>query len=399
MVSFRGVILLYTDILYTLLLPYTERSPQISLSTQLSVVIPTVNPGERLRELVSELLKCENKDFEVVINLNSPGSDFSFPNDERLKIFFEPVRIDVATNWTHAFQNSGGNYIWLIGDDDYILAGHISEMINIVSTSNSDCITFNGRSYLSPTALTKDRSLARDSHFNFGKSFNGILTSEQKEDAILNMYKFVPKSPLNLQLTIFSREVFNSIGGEFRMPFPDHIALMELLAVAGKWEIIDRRFCVIGMASSSFGHSAYSKHDRVGENYLGLGSSESNHASGNILNSVMLDWLRNLSNESPRFAKYKPSIGDFTLRQIGFNFRLWRSKEIELMVFLLSIKEIPIKQRIFAFLSGLKLRNLRLAIGILKKRPGVEKIIGAKFDIVEFTSIKEYADCVKGINF
>jgi len=358
-----------------------------------------VNPGERLRDLLTELLKCKSQDFEIVINLNSPGSDFSFPIDERLKIFVEPLRLDVATNWTHAFQNSEGKYIWLIGDDDYILADQLSEMINFLKTSKSECITFNGWSYLFPSKLTKKHALARDSHFNFAKPLNGILTEEQKENLIRNMYKFVPQIPLNLQLTVFSREVFMQIGGEFRMPFPDHIALMELLAVAERWEIIDRRFCFVGMASSSFGNSAYSKHDSVGENYLGLQSSKNNFASGNILNTVMLDWLRTLSITNTRFAKYKPSISDFTLRQIGFNFRLWRSREIELKVFLSTIKKIPVTQVFLAILSGFKVRNLRLAFGILRKKPGVDKIIGSKFDIVEFKSIKEYAESIREMNF
>ena len=363
----------------------------------LSVLIPTVNPGERLRELVAELLKSDSNEFEVVLNLNSSGSEFefSYKTDDRLKIFVEPIRLNVAENWTSAFNHSKGAFVWLIGDDDFILVEQLNEMIARLKTATSDCITFNGWSYIFPSELTSGQGLSRNQHFRFHRSLQNKLTSTQKITIIKNMYRFVPLIPLNMQLTIFSRMSFKRLGGVFKMPFPDHIALMELLAANEEWEVINHRFCIVGMAPSSFGNSAYSKRDDVGEEYLGLTPTTIGLPSGNILNAVMFSWLKSLSATNVKLSRYQPSIGDFTLRQLGFNFRLWRSNEISRKDFFRAFKNTQYIDILQAVHSAMKYRNIKLAFGILQRKPGPETIIGAKFEGVDFKNIKNYADSIR----
>jgi hypothetical protein len=209
------------------------------------------------------------------------------------------------------------------------------------------------------------------------------------------MYRFVPLVPLNMQLTIFSRDSIDRIGGKFRMPFPDHIALMELLAVAKIWKVIDERWCIVGMAPSSFGNSAYKNSNSVGEAYLGLAESAVPPTPGNILNTVMLSWLETLSNTNQRFQKYRPSRGNYILRQVGVSYRRWRSKEINFMALLQNMKNIPIKDFLLATVSLFSIKNVILIIRILGRKPGPEKIIGAKFDIVNQMDIKAYADDIR----
>jgi len=364
-----------------------------------SVLIPTVNPNKRLKDLVAELLKSDSNEFEVVINLNSPGSVFSHKPDDRLKIFAEPTRLDVAENWTSAFNHSKGSYVWLIGDDDFILVEQLNEMIARLKTISSDCVTFNGWSYIFPSELTNGQALSRNRHVRFHKSLLGKLTSNQKITIIKNMYRFVPQIPLNMQLTIFTRTAFKRAGGKFKMPFPDHIALMELLAANEEWEVIDDRFCIVGMAPSSFGNSAYSKRDDVGGKYLGLTPATIELPSGNILNSVMFNWLRTLSSTNVKLSRFQPNIGDFTLRQIGFNFRLWRSNEISKIDFFRALKNMHYKDVLRAIFSGLKYRNIKLAVGILQRKPGPETIIGTKFEVVDFKDIKNYAESIRKKDF
>jgi hypothetical protein len=358
-----------------------------------------VNPGGRLRELVTELLKSDSNEFEVVLNLNSPGSVFTHKLDNRLKVFVEPQRLNVAESWTSAIKHSEGAYIWLIGDDDFILVEQLNEIITLLKTITSECITFNGWSYIFPSDLTKGQGLSRNRHFRFHKSLLGRLTSNKKISIIKNMYRFVPQIPLNMQLTIFSRMAFNRMGGEFKMPFPDHMALVELLAANEEWEVIDERFCIVGMAPSSFGNSAYSKRDDEGGKYLGLAPSTTGLASGNILYNVMFSWLKTLSSTNLKLSRFQPSLGDFALRQIGFNFRLWRSKEISTKDFLQALKNTQNLDFLQASFSAMKYRNIKLAIEILQRKPGPDKIIGKKFEIVEFKDIKNYADSIRKMGF
>ena len=362
----------------------------------LSILLPTVNPNERVVSIISELLESEKTGFELVVSLNAPRQalelESRYESDDRLVISIEPQRLNVAENWTRAVEKSSGKYLWLIGDDDYILREQLLQVLELLERENLDCLSFNGWSYIFPSEMTKNLPLSRPRHFNYKKSISGVLTNKKYEKIIKNMYRFVPLIPLNMQLTIFSRETIEKIGGRFKMPFPDHIALMEFLAVAKIWKVVDERWCIVGMAPTSFGNSAYQSSNSAGEVYLGLTQSELPPMPGNILNSVMLSWLETLSSSNQRFQKYRPSRGNYILRQIGVSYRRWRSKDIDFVEVLRTIKSIPIKDLLLATSSLFSMKNIVLIFKIFARKPGPEKIIGAKFETAKQIDIKTFAD-------
>jgi glycosyltransferase involved in cell wall biosynthesis len=365
----------------------------------LSVLLPTVNPNERVVSIISELLESEKTGFELVVSLNASNQVLKLENrylsDNRLVISIEPERLNVADNWTSAVEKSSGKYIWLIGDDDYILREQLLEVYELLERENLDCLSFNGWSYIFPSEMTKNLALSRTHHFKYKNSILGALTHKKYEKIISNMYRFVPLIPLNMQLTIFSRETINKIGGRFKMPFPDHIALMEFLTVAKIWKVTDERWCIVGMAPTSFGNSAYRSSNSAGEIYLGLTESETSAIPGNILNSIMLSWLETLSSTNQRFQRYRPSRGNYALRQIGVSYRRWRSKDIDFLGLLRNIKCIPIKDLLFATSSLFSIKNIVLIVKIFTRKPGPEKIIGAKFETTKQIDIKAFADEIR----
>ena len=362
----------------------------------LSILLPTVNPNERVVSIISELLESEKTSFELVVSLNAPNQalnlESKYVSDNRLVLSIESERLNVADNWTRTVENSSGKYLWLIGDDDYILREQLIQVLELLERENLDCLSFNGWSYIFPSEMTKNLALSRPRHFNYKKSILGVLTQKKYEKIISNMYNFVPLIPLNMQLTIFSRDTIDKIGGRFKMPFPDHIALMEFLTVAKIWKVIDERWCIVGMAPSSFGNSAYQSSNSAGEAYLGLTQSDLSPMPGNILNSVMLSWLETLSTTNQRFQKYRPSRGNYALRQIGVSYRRWRSRDIDFLGLLRNIKCIPIKDLLLATISLFSIKNIVLIVKIFTRKPGPEKIIGAKFETAKQIDIKAFAD-------
>ena len=365
----------------------------------LSILLPTVNPNERVVSIISELLECEKFGFELVVSLNAPSQalelESRYESDSRLVVSIEPQRLNVAENWTRAVEKSSGKYLWLIGDDDYILREQLLQVLELLEKENVDCLSFNGWSYIFPSEMTKNLPLSRPRHFSYKKSILGVLTHKKYEEIIKNMYRFVPLIPLNMQLTIFSRDTIEKIGGRFKMPFPDHIALMEFLAVSKIWKVVDERWCIVGMAPSSFGNSAYQSSDSAGEAYLGLTQSELPPMPGNILNSVMLSWLETLSSTNQRFLKYRPSRGNYILRQIGVSYRRWRSRDIDFLGLLRNIKCISRKDLLLAIRSLFSIKNVVLIFKILTRKPGPEKIIGAKFETAQQIDIKSFADDIR----
>jgi hypothetical protein len=136
----------------------------------------------------------------------------------------------------------------------------------------------------------------------------------------------------------------------------------------------------------------------VGEAYLGLTEAEVTSVPGNILNSVMLSWLIDLSKTNQRFEKYRPSRGNYILRQIGVSIRRWRSKELNFSELMKNLKSISIRDQILGASAIFSIRNLILISKIMGRKPGPEKIIGAKFEVVSQIEIKSFSDQIRLFN-
>lgn len=361
----------------------------------LSILVPTVNAGSRVQKIIEELLNFESKDFEVVISLNAPDKplviDDKYRLDNRLVLNIEAIRVNVAENWTRSVLVSSGKYIWLIGDDDFITSNQLENMLTNIKSREFGCFSFNGCSYIFPSELSDHKALARSRHFIYEKSILGVLDDSRRERIVKNMFRFKPLIPLNMQLTVFSRKIFEDIGNHFKMPFPDHIALMEMLALQQKWEIVDYRFCIVGMADSSFGNSAYTNSDSAGESYLGMSQISEKQIPGNVLNSVMHSWLQNLIIENPAFLGREISQGDYLLRQIGVGYRQLTSKAIDKKTFLNRVLQLSFSNWIKVFFALVRADNLRLIFTILRRKPGIDRIIGSKFQLVTTDSISEFS--------
>lgn len=90
-----------------------------------SIVIPTFNRCELLRITIDIVLKQTFEDFELIVsdNASSDGTEWivkSF-NDPRIKYFKNNENIGFTRNVKKAFSYAAGEYIFTLGDDDFIL--------------------------------------------------------------------------------------------------------------------------------------------------------------------------------------------------------------------------------------------------------------------------------------
>ena len=83
------------------------------------------------------------------------------------------------------------------------------------------------------------------------------------------------------------------------------------------------------------------------------------------------------------------------MRQIGVSYRRWKSKDIDFLGLLRNIKCIPLKDLLLATRSLFSLKNLVLIFKIFTRKPGPEKIIGAKFETTKQIDIKAFADDIR----
>lgn len=115
--------------------------------TLLSIIIPTRNRYSTLLPVIeSILMHLRRSDFEVVIQDNSEDNAFIIEYlkgsyDARLKYFYSPEQLSMVKNSERAIENSKGNYLLFIGDDDNINP-IIMDVVEEMEANNIDSLIY-----------------------------------------------------------------------------------------------------------------------------------------------------------------------------------------------------------------------------------------------------------------
>lgn len=315
-----------------------------------SVLLPTRNGGAFLENCIRSILDQGYDDMELVISDNAntdntPQIIRQFADDSRVKILRLETPVSVTDNWNNALNASSGDYILMMGDDDYLLPGYFQRMEQIlVKYQQPDCVVHNAYSYVAPGSIDNNpHSFYSESHFNFGDDLTkeGLLTAEQRRGIVHDMFRFKARIPLNMQTTLVARKATDKVsGGLFQKPFPDHYALNALLLTASNWVFSPEKLLVVGVSPKSFGHYVYSNKQTSGLSYLGIDSEFPGRLPGNELVNGMYVWLLLLKKNYPGLLKeVKIDRAGYVRRQ----FYAWF-----------------MQRRLGAITTGNFLRNLRL---------------------------------------
>lgn len=257
-------------------------------------------------------MEQDHGDFELVISDNAntdatPDIISRFAHDSRLKVVRQEQPISVSENWTAALQASSGDYVLMMGDDDYLLPGALRRLDEVLARHGEpDCILYNGYSYVSPNAISDNpASFWAREHFHFGPDFENESEMDMghRMCIVKDMYQFRMRIPLNMQTTLFARRAIErECGGVFRAPFPDHYLLNALLIAADKWIYLPERLVIVGVSPKSFGHYFYSQKAGAGLAYLGINTHFPGALPGSELINGMGAWLLDLKE------KYKDEL-------------------------------------------------------------------------------------------
>lgn len=196
----------------------------------LSICIPVYNQKSILRDCISEVLKYEGNDIEVVINDNSSEdnlvelvNEFS---DSRLKYFRNNTNIGHDLNIIQSFKNSRAKYAFLLRTKDRLFSYAIPKIIErIIKNPNL--------SYITGNAIDENNNLI----FSYDKEIHS--QGENALKAHMNLY-IHPSGSLyaihRLDLDraeLFIKEKFNDNTG-----FLVHNMFRLELAFKGDFEII-----------------------------------------------------------------------------------------------------------------------------------------------------------------
>ncbi|MEK6206419.1 MAG: glycosyltransferase [Chloroflexota bacterium] len=294
-----------------------------------SVLVPTRNGGALLPDVLQSVLS-QTGDFEVVVadNANTdatPSVLASFSSDDRLVILRSETVLSVTDNWMRALRNARGRYLLMIGDDDLLRPRFFDRAQEALTRHDwPDCLTFNAYSYVAPRSFSPTAPpYWSPRHFDLGALLPERELPRGERFRIVNdMFRFHVRFPLNMQLTLFSRDAVAAVPGEFfRAPFPDHFALNSMLLRARRFVVIDQRLVIVGVSPKSFGHYFYGGQQRDGVRYLGSGAAFGGMIEGSELVNSMHTWLVALRDTYPELANARIARWQYVARQVNHWYR------------------------------------------------------------------------------
>ena len=114
----------------------------------LSIIIPTKNRYSTLFEVITFFIKnISEKNIEFIIQDNSDDNSeavifFNELADSRIKYFHTHDKLSIVENTIKSIENSSGEFISFIGDDDFI-SPKIMHFVNVMKENNMDCLIYN----------------------------------------------------------------------------------------------------------------------------------------------------------------------------------------------------------------------------------------------------------------
>ena len=275
-----------------------------------SVLLPTRNGGQFLRNCIESILSQDYDDFDLVIsdNANSdatPAIVAEYRTHPKVRAIRLDEPVSVTDNWNAAYRASSGDYVLMMGDDDYLLPNYFRAMDALLERhAFPDCVLYNGFSFVAPGSISDDpRSYYSPDHFAFGRGFEREheLSAEERRAVVHDMFRWKPRIPLNMQTTLVARRAAERIaGGFFQPPFPDHYALNAMLVMGCRWVFSPERLVIVGVSPKSFGHYVYSGEQESGLKYLGIDQQFPGELPGSPLFNGKYVWLKRLLERFPR---------------------------------------------------------------------------------------------------
>ena len=118
----------------------------------ISVCIPTYNRANYLGRCIESIIGYSEEYIEIVIqdNCSADGTREVVKqfNDKRIKYFRNETNIGLFNNVVQVIKNAIGKYVYLLTDDDILLAGALNTIVNILGRNEISALRTNFISYM-----------------------------------------------------------------------------------------------------------------------------------------------------------------------------------------------------------------------------------------------------------
>lgn len=180
------------------------------MNTFLTIVIPTYNRPDQLRDVLNKLQLQTNQHYEIIISNNASNydvdklvSEFSLGFTSKITVINKRINVGMALNIIDSFSLFKSKWLWILSDDEYVREDAVDTIYKTITEqpnvgcfnftlsekfkSWNDCVEIRSIKDLI-NIYGKDKSLHGDLIFISNKIFNIDRIREYMGDAFKYVY-------------------------------------------------------------------------------------------------------------------------------------------------------------------------------------------------------------------
>jgi len=245
-----------------------------------SVVIPTHNRLDLLKDAIETVFRQDHSDWELVIFDNASTDDIcghvQSLNDRRVRYERSDEFLPVTASWNRAIDLATGDYVTFLGDDDGLTPGYFDAISRIIDEFNSPEILYSALfQFMHPGVAPWDRGGyvidLRNAFFFAERQAPFLLPKEDALRAVQGSLGFHRNFTFNIQAFVFSRIFLDKLyedGPVFRSPFPDYYLANVAMAKAASIVAVPTPISIAGVSKASFGYTLFNGQEEKGADML-----------------------------------------------------------------------------------------------------------------------------------
>lgn len=267
----------------------------------ISVVVPTRNRLELLRDLLRTFVDQEKQDYlECVVFDN--GSDvpisegISDIDQDNITVFRSERFLSVTDSWNNAVNRARGDYIIVLGDDDGLVPRFYEKIAQIIEDlGHFDMVHSSYFQFFHPGVAPWEPSgtfsVIKNGWFFKERSKPFELSWPDRRNLVRSSLSLDREISFNIQNCVFSRSFLDALrnkqGRVFDSPFPDYYLVNVAMALASKVIVSPEPLNVAGVSRKSFGFTLFNKNEKRGKEILNTKAEPARFRK--IFNKIILD--------------------------------------------------------------------------------------------------------------
>jgi glycosyltransferase involved in cell wall biosynthesis len=184
----------------------------------LEICIPTYNRPEQIANNLNNLLEIKKEiDFNILVIDNASTKEWIKKIDKeslsKIKVINNPVNIGGQANVIRCFEESKSDYLWIIGDDDYLTLSSIKKVITQI-TEKTEVDVFNFRCNAPGHKIVRTEYIGK-SRINFIKGIGNLNALYYVVGYVYKRKKMIPSLRFAyLRLNYFCPHLAMILAGE-----------------------------------------------------------------------------------------------------------------------------------------------------------------------------------------